>query len=284
MGVSLSILLALNKIFKLPVHPFNLSNEGDMTYAEWQYEKGALTIDYYLKHASIADMFNGKTVLDIGCGAAGKSLYYASLGARRVVGMDVLEHYRKEAMALAREKGFEDRFEFVCAEAADTGFEGGAFDTVIMNDAMEHVAKPEAVLRECLRLLAPGGRLYLNFPPYFHPYGAHLSDAIAIPWVHVLFPEKMLIAAYKRLAGGLPDGARRVELRISKKAGGAEYLSFINRMTIRRFREILQGLPADCTYYSEEPLRGFLRGVARLPGFREFFVKMVVAVLEPRKT
>jgi 2-polyprenyl-3-methyl-5-hydroxy-6-metoxy-1,4-benzoquinol methylase len=167
-----------------------------------------------------------------------------------------------------------------------------------MNDAAEHVAKPEAVLEECLRLLAPGGRIYLNFPPYFHPYGAHLSDAIAIPWVHVFFAEKTLIVAYKKLVGGLPDGARRVALRISRRAvgsgvggvggdgsggSGVEYLSFINRMTIRRFRGILSVLPADCPYYREVPLRRIFGPFARIPGLREFFTKMVVAVLVPKK-
>ena len=282
-NISLALLLAINKRFKLPVHPFNLSNDGGMTYAEWQFEKGAQTIDFYLKNATAGEMFKGKTVLDIGCGAAGKSIYYASLGARRVVGMDVIERYREEATELARRKGYGDRFEFVCADAASTGFSDGEFDTVIMNDAVEHVARPEAVLRECLRLLAPGGRLYLNFPPYFHPYGAHLSDAVAIPWVHVFFPEKTLIEAYKRLVADLPDGTQRIDLRVSKKtAEGSEYLSFINRMTIRRFKKLLLDLPAECAYYGEEPLRGFLRPLARAPVLKEFFVKMVVAVLTPR--
>ena len=327
MNIPQAILLKINKFFKLPVHPFNLSNEGGMSYAEWQFEKGARTIDYYLASATREEMFEGKSVLDIGCGAAGKSVYYASLGARRVVGLDVVERYRSEAIELARRKGYEDRFEFVCADAAKTEFKDGSFDTVIMNDAVEHVERPEAVLRECLRVLAPGGRLYLNFPPYYHPYGAHLSDAIAIPWVHVFFSESTLIGAYKELVSGLPDGDRRVGLRISERSGGdggsndssngsnsggsngsnsgsdgndgEEYFSYINHMTIKRFRKILRELlesappplpPAppppppsaavECAYYSEEPLRGFLRPLARLPGIKEFFVKMVVAVIK----
>jgi hypothetical protein len=59
-------------------------------------------------------------------------------------------------------------------------------------------------------------------------------------------------------------------------------MSFINRMTIRRFRRILRALPAECVYYSEEPLRGFLRPLSRLPGIKEFLVKMVVAILKAK--
>ena len=47
MSISKNILLTLNKLFKIPVHPFNLQNKGEMTYAEWQYEKGADTIKFY---------------------------------------------------------------------------------------------------------------------------------------------------------------------------------------------------------------------------------------------
>ena len=59
-----------------------------------------------------------------------------------------------------------------------------------MNDAMEHVDEPEKVLDECYRILKKDGKVYLNFPPYNHPYGAHLSDAIGMPWVHVFFSRK----------------------------------------------------------------------------------------------
>ena len=325
MNIPQEILLNINKFFKPPIHPFNLSNAGEMTYAEWQFEKGVQTISLYLSQTTTSEMFYGKDVLDVGCGAAGKSLYYASLGARRVVGLDVVERYRGEALDLARRKGYDDRFEYVCADAANTGFDAGSFETVIMNDAVEHLDRPEAALSECIRILKPGGRLYLNFPPFYHPYGAHLSDAIAVPWAHVFFSDKTLIGAYKELVGGLPDGAQRIELRVSRRGGdvgggiggkgggdsigggdsgvdnrtspssdnvgnvgnvGEEYLSFINRMTIRRFRGILQelkALPVECIYYSEEPLRNFLRPLSRLPILKEFFVKMVVAILEKRK-
>ena len=393
--LSLKILLVLNRLFKLPVHPFNLSAGGGLTYAEWQFEKGAQTIAFFLDYTTADEMFRGKTVLDVGCGAAGKSLYYASLGARSVVGLDVVERYREEALELAKSKGLTDRFTYVCADAANTGFADGSFDAVILNDAVEHLPEPGAALRECLRLLKPGGKVYLNFPPYYHPYGAHLSDAISIPWAHALFSEKTLIAAYKILVAGQPDAAERLSLRISRrdasgegdtsrsgaggtksgmdresvdegkgddrsdtdrvcddatdgrdgsgsevdglgeyesKSGGGvsgmkeataemgktgeadvsieedigsrgdasrsgagsmkeataemgktgeEYLSYINHMTIRRFRKIMKTLPAKCLYYKETPLRGFLRPLAAIPRVKEFFVKMTASVLAP---
>lgn len=272
------MLLLLNKLFKKPIHPFNMQNEGIMTYGQWQFEKGANTIAFYTKKYNQKEMFQGKRVLDIGCGAAGKTLYYASLGAKKVTGIDVVEYYKQDALALAKEKGLEERFEFVCGDAANLPFDDQSFDTIIMNDAMEHVNEPEKVLEECLRVLAPQGRVYINFPPYHHPYGAHLSDVIGIPWVHLFFSDKALIQGYKELVKDLPDGQQRINFRIATDEKGREYFSYINKMSIKRFRNIIKG--KKVVYYKEEPLRNLLKPLSRLPILKEMLNKMVVCVIE----
>lgn len=274
-----NLCMKVNSLFKLPVHPFNLSNEGKKTYAEWQYEKGIDTIKFYLKHTSVEEMFRDKDVLDIGCGAGGKTVYYASQGVKSIVGVEILEKYRKEAEELSRKYNVSDKFTFVCSDAAETPFADESFDTIIMNDAMEHVDEPERVLKECYRILKKSGKLYLNFPPYNHPYGAHLSDAIGMPWVHVFFSEKTLIETYKELVKNLPDGEERINFRINRRPDGIEYFSYINKMTIKRFQNIMKVSSFNIEYYKEEPLRNVFSIPARLPGFKEFLVKMVVCVL-----
>ncbi|MBE7046786.1 MAG: class I SAM-dependent methyltransferase [Ruminococcaceae bacterium] len=279
MSFSKSLLLKVNKLFPLPVHPFNLQNEGKMTYAQWQFEKGADTIKFYTGKYSTEDMFKDKTVLDIGCGAAGKSLYYASLGAKMVHGADVVERYREESKKLSIEKGLEDKFEFHLCDAKNLEFENETFDTIIMNDSMEHVAEPEEVVKECMRVLKPGGRLFINFCPYHHPFGAHLSDVIGIPWVHLFFSEKTMIDAYKDLMVGIPDGEDRIKFRFSKDKNGKETISYINKMTVKRFNKIMKKLNLKPEYYAEIPLRSFFSPLAKLPLIKEAFVKMTVAVI-----
>lgn len=280
MRTGTKILLKLNKLFKPPVHPLNLQNDGVMSYAMWQYTKGDETIKFYLNFCTEEEMFKDKTIVDIGCGAAGKSLYYASRGAKEVIGVEILEKYEAESTALAKELGLSDKFRFVCADAAALPFEDGSIDTIIMNDAMEHVANPEAVIDECLRVLSKGGRLFVNFPPINHPFGAHLSDLIYIPWVHLFFSEATLVEAYKHLAKNVPDGDDRVAFRISKKEDGTEYFSYINHMSIKRFNRILKTKGITPAYIKHIPLRGFLKPLAALPFFKEMFVKMVVCVFE----
>ena len=267
------MLLLINKLFKIPPHPFNMQQSGEKTYAEWQFENGERTIAFYLKRYARDEMFKDKNVLDIGCGAGGKSLYYASIGARRVTGMDIVEKYAEESSALADKLGLSDKFEFVLGNAAKMPFCDGSFETIIMNDAMEHVENPAAVLAECMRALSCKGKLYINFPPYFHPYGAHLSDAIGIPWVHVFFGEKSLIKGYKKLAGAFRDGEDRIKFRISKRPNGEEYFSYINKMTIKKFKKLAAELNLDVEYYKEEK---FLK----VPILKEFLTRMVVCAIK----
>ena len=276
--IATGLIRATNRVFPKVVHPFNLQNNSEKTYAMWQYEKGADTLAFFLEKYSLEEMFLGKTVLDIGCGAGGKTMFYASKGVKAIVGMDVVAHYKEESEQLADHLGFRDRFTFVCRDAADTGFPEGSFDTIIMNDAMEHVDKPEAVLAECARILKPGGRLFVNFPPYNHPYGAHLSDLIGMPWVHLFFSDKTLIAGYKELCKTVPDGDQRIAFRISKRDDGTEYFSYINKMTLKRFSGIKERCPMAVEYYREVPLRSIVKIPAKLPFFKEFFVKMAVCV------
>jgi ubiquinone/menaquinone biosynthesis C-methylase UbiE len=207
-------------------------------------------------------------------------MFYAGLGVKKIYGVEVLEKYRREAEDLAAELGKADKFEFVYADGADMPFENNSIDTIIMNDAMEHVDDPPAVLAECLRVLAPAGRLYINFPPYYHPFGAHLSDALGMPWVHMFFSDKVLIRAYKDLAGNFPDGDERIAFRISMDENGREYFSYINKMKVRRFKKILKDAKIAPIYYHEAPLRGFLKPLAKIPAVKEMFVKMVVCIIE----
>ncbi len=283
MGFTESLCKGLNKIFPKPVHPFNLQDKGVKSYAEWQYEKGIDTIRYYLRHTTVEDMFKDKVVLDVGCGAGGKTLYYASEGPEMVYGLEIVDYYEKEAKELAEAKGLSDKFQFVVGDASKIPFEDGHFDTIIMNDAMEHVDEPLKVLKECYRTLKPGGRLYVNFPPYYHPYGAHLSDAIGFPWVHLFFSDKTLIRVYKDLVKDLKDGEKRIDFRISKNEEGQEYFSYLNKMTIKRFNKILKETDYKLEYYHEEALRSYFKPLAKIPGVKEAFTRMVVSILEKPK-
>lgn len=43
----------------------------------------------------------------------------------------------------------------------------GSFDLIYCSSLIEHVPEPPDLLNECRRVLRPGGRLFLSFPPFY---------------------------------------------------------------------------------------------------------------------
>ncbi|RJQ27372.1 MAG: class I SAM-dependent methyltransferase [Peptococcaceae bacterium] len=276
--ISTSLLLFLNRFFPKPVHPFNLAASGGKSYGEWQYEKGAETLAYFVRVQSMEEILQGRDILDVGCGAGGKALFYAKAGARRVVGIDTVPSYAREANILAEKLGLSDKAVFLTADAVNTPFRDRSFDRIIANDFIEHIAGPKAWLREACRILRPGGRLYVNFPPYWHPFGAHLTDVIGIPWVHCFCSEKTLVEAYRHLVAGSPDAGHRLSLKIGRNDQNAECFTYINKMTIKRFKSIAKNAPLQLKHFFTVPLREVLSPLSHL--LPEYFTRMVVAIWE----
>lgn len=100
----------------------------------------------------------GKTALDVGCGAGLLSEPLARLGAK-VVGVDA----SPEVIAVAREHAAIDGLD-IDYRLADVAGLGGAFDLVTAMEVVEHVAEPAAFVRALAKRLAPGGLLMMSTP------------------------------------------------------------------------------------------------------------------------
>jgi SAM-dependent methyltransferase len=73
-------------------------------------------------------------------------------------------------------------------------------DLVYSYDALEHIPRPNAAVFHCLRILRPGGLLFLKIGgTYFSPWGYHFYAILRIPYIHVLFPEKLLLRYAERI-------------------------------------------------------------------------------------
>lgn len=82
---------------------------------------------------------------------------------------------------------------FAAMDAGSLGFVDGSFDFVFSFNSFEHFPDPEQVLREALRVLRPGGYLYLDFGPvWLSPKGAHQFQTISVPYVECLFTKETL--------------------------------------------------------------------------------------------
>jgi len=79
------------------------------------------------------------------------------------------------------------------------------------------------------------------------------TEHIWVTWLVSLgytcfFDEQTLINVYKDLAKGLPDAEDRIKLRFSVDNTGKPYISYINKMTIKKFRQWIKVLHSGaCT-------------------------------------
>ena len=110
-----------------------------------------------------------------------------------------LHRFGKQTTAVdLRSDGFDERarrggVSLIQMNAEDLRFDDASFDFVFSYDTFEHVSHPEIVLENSLRVLKPGGSLFLAFGPlYGSPFGQHAYRSISVPYCHLLFPQELL--------------------------------------------------------------------------------------------
>jgi len=96
-------------------------------------------------------------VLDLGCGP-GQLTDALSKVAGQVEGVDFAEQ-----MITVAQRSF-PHLTFQIANGEQLPYDDSTFDVVVCNYTAHHFARPEAVFREILRALAPGGRVVIIHP------------------------------------------------------------------------------------------------------------------------
>lgn len=105
---------------------------------------------------------DGKSVLDIGCGD-GSLAKLLKAGGREVDGISISPSELEKAGAVLR-KGYLYNLELgLPKEIPDDHY-----DMVICSHVLEHVAYPDAVLKDIRRVLRPGGQFIVALPNLFH--------------------------------------------------------------------------------------------------------------------
>jgi ubiquinone/menaquinone biosynthesis C-methylase UbiE len=122
----------------------------------------------------------GQSIVDLGCGQGGPSLWVARETRAALVGVDLSSVGIARAEARAAELGFGDRARFQVGDITATGLPDASFDGAMSVDVLWAVPDKLAALKEAARILKPGARFaFTNWdrdrtpPGYLPPLSDH---------------------------------------------------------------------------------------------------------------
>lgn len=170
-------------------------------------------------------------VLDVGCGEGATAPVLREAGAERLTGIEIWP----PAAETARE-----RYDEVLVGSVEELLDSvtGPFETICCWDVLEHLARPEDVLRRLRGLAAPGGHLQVSLPNARHfsllrdlvvrgTFGSTSAghrDVTHLRW----FTRRDIVAAveaagWRTLSAGHPDLRRREALHRLTRERIAEF-------------------------------------------------------------
>jgi 2-polyprenyl-3-methyl-5-hydroxy-6-metoxy-1,4-benzoquinol methylase len=133
------------------------------------------------------DFSQGK-ILDIGCGEGGITIAFAKCETD-VCSVDIDRKRVYRSKVRAHEEGCA-YVNFVIADGLQLPFRDGAFDVVICNDLIEHIPKPNLLMKEAYRVLKACGIIYLSTPNKVSPLQI-IRDGHYGLFALTLMPEKV---------------------------------------------------------------------------------------------
>lgn len=167
-------------------------------------------VSYGVQMGTLLPPLWGKEVLEIGCGHGGITCYFASVGARRALGVDVNEQsiaFAHELAAhIAETSGRPLPAEFQLMDGTKLDLEDASFDVVIADNFLEHVHDPQALLHEVHRILRNDGHFVVPvFSSIVSKWGLHLKHGLRLPWANLVFSEPAIVEALRKQAELRPE-------------------------------------------------------------------------------
>ena len=222
---------------------------------------------------TVKSIDNKVTVLEIGCGEGGNLLPFLEAGCRRITGIDISAGKIDNARKFYSTINDGEKVEFIAADIYDSA-SLGKFDLVMMRDVLEHIHDQERFIGFVRSFVAPGGILFIAFPPWNNPFGGHQQMCTSrvlsmMPWIHL-----MPAALYRRLLILSGESDAKTEALLEIKETGINLGRFERALKKEGFPILKKSLwfinPNFEVKFGLRPLHlpSFL---AAIPGFRNFF-------------
>jgi SAM-dependent methyltransferase len=217
----------------------DLRFRSEYDYALFEYYRSAKVIAF-LERAGVT--VRGR-VLDAGCGGGGMPLSLAE-EASAVVGIDPAERFQDAGVRLGRERGLRN-LHFALADGMALPFRDASFDLVLSHAVIEHVADAPLYLRECARVLALDGHVYLSTAPYLSFAGAHLPRLkVPVP-LHLIFGRRIAFGTFRVLARHaawtLKEPANENSFIKAARRGEVKHDDLLEKVRVARLRTQIAG-------------------------------------------
>jgi 2-polyprenyl-3-methyl-5-hydroxy-6-metoxy-1,4-benzoquinol methylase len=184
-------------------------SEGDLQ-AEVTWAREAVGTSVGMLKAFGFDI-EGKDVLEFGCGSSVKCYVLKELGAKTVLGTDVvgymplvgnecktepdevhLNRVQKRAdfykRTFALDAGTDD-VKYQLDDMSRSSMDPNSFDMICSWEVLEHITDMSSVFSETARLLKPGGITFHEYNPFFAFNGGHSHCTLDFPWGHAALDE-----------------------------------------------------------------------------------------------
>lgn len=258
------------------------------------YSEGHSIFDYNRRAGRIIlNQFNGfnnlehKMVLDHGCGLGGKTTTMAEAGAAHVFGLDMRDRFQ-EAVQYSENQGLSISFLIFDGQRIPLGDQ--SMDVVISSNVLEHVMDLDLVTKDLFRVLRPGGVLLLRWHPYATRFGGHLQDVLAIPFIHRMLPDRVLIWLYRETLQAKYEPAMVKKyisesgINLNPDPPTLSGLKHINKISLNDARKSLKDAGFDLTENRYYRGKRFLSWARFLPlNVRSLFADYEILILHKPK-
>ena len=203
-----------------------------------------------------AELADDKDVLEVACGA-GQGLGYLARRARSVVGGDTTASLLRQVRAT-----YGDAIPAVRLDAHHLPFRDDSFDLVLLNEAIYYLAEPDRFLKECARVLRPGGRVLIvtinrewkDFNP--SPFSTRYPSACELgEWLEEAGFRARLWGAFEVAEEGLRSRGvsliKRSAVRLGVIPKSMKGKTLLKRLFLGRLSEYPAVVDDDCAEYVE---------------------------------
>lgn len=128
-----------------------------------EMDHGAVNARFVAEFLAAHGPCRGGELLDVGTGPGRIPIALGRADEKaRVLAIDLAEAMIERARRNVAEAGLEQRIRCLACDAKQPPFAARSFEAVISNTIIHHIPEPAAVLAEMVRLVAPGGTLFVR--------------------------------------------------------------------------------------------------------------------------